>query len=96
MKSMRTAWALRIVAILLLGLSCGCLAADCHGSGCMDECDCSGNCTHVCRCALINDCSPEITVTVASIAGDDGIRIPQASCNGIFRPPVSNASILNS
>lgn len=84
---MRTARALKIMVTILLLASCGGLVADCHGGGCCDDCDCSGTCYHVCRCAIIEhhtispDASSALLYPSSSV---DGSLAPDAD---IFRPP---------
>lgn len=91
MRMMKTSWAIKLVAILLLTLACGCVFADCHGGGCFDDCDRCGECAHVCRCVLVQDCSVDVSLTVTPLVHDDGLLILSAAGTDIFRPPTLSA-----
>lgn len=88
---MKTGWAIRLIAIALLVLSCSATFADCHGGGCLDDCDCSGDCAHFCRCALLQFCSVDVILTVTLFLPDNGVLVPHFTGTDIFRPPKSLA-----
>lgn len=82
---------MRLIAIALLALLCGCAFADCHHGSCHADDDCSGVCPHVCRCAIVQTSSLEPGQTTVALAIDNVVQLPQALEAGIFRPPAPNA-----
>lgn len=90
MQIMKTGWAVRLVAIVLVLLSCGATFADCFGS-CEEDCDYCGMCPYACCCALVQNHSVELSTTITLIVHDNGVLVPHLTGTDIFRPPKASA-----
>ncbi|MCE5322517.1 hypothetical protein LLG46_04280 [bacterium] len=85
---MKTIWIIRLLAMVILVISCGMAFADCHGD-CCDGCDCCGTCVHACRCGIIQHCSINPDITYTAFALNHRVTTPSVTTDGIFRPPVA-------
>ncbi len=87
MKTMKTGWLSKLIAILVLLSSCGAVIADCHGH-CFDGC-CCGVSSNACECAIVLHCfiNPNTVYTPFSLYANT--QIPRTSGTDIFRPPES-------
>ena len=91
MQIMRTAWALQLIALLLLLAIPGAALFDCHGD-CEDCSDACNYCPHACTHAILQD-APVIATNpdMRAHATDENEAVASFSPSGVFVPPEATA-----
>jgi len=91
MHIMKTAWALQLIALLLLLAIPGAALLDCHGD--CDDCGAACNyCSHTCTHAILHDAlliapNPDNRAHAA----DENEAVANFSPSGVFVPPEATA-----